>query len=70
MWVKDLWCGNLQNAVQLAPPAFLASAADAFDKVHILLLERLSNISVPNVDVELTLSSHHNVPPPLPPVSI
>ena len=58
------------SAVQLAPSAFLASAAGTSDKIHILLPERLNNISIPNVDVVLTLwSQKHNAPPPLAPAS-
>ena len=46
--------------------AFLASAAGASDIVRLLLLERLNNISIPNVDMALTFwSQNHNASPPL-----
>ena len=61
---------GIRSAVQWAASASLASAAGASDKVCLLLPERLSSVSIPNVDVALTLwSQNHSGPPLLAPAS-
>ena len=61
---------GLRSAVQLAPSAFLASAAGAFDSVLLLLPQKLNTASIPAIDLAISLwSVGHEVTPPLPPAS-
>ena len=61
---------GIHSAVQLAPSAFLASAAGASNMVLLLLPQRLSTASIPAVDLALSLwSVGHQVTPPLHPAS-
>ena len=60
-------CGGLgiRSAVQLAPSAFLASAAGSSDLVHQILPSHLQGTHIPSLDAAATLwSLGHDQPPP------
>ena len=56
---------GIRRTVQLAPSAFLASAAGCSDLIHNILPPRLHNISDPHTEAALACwSEHHDHPPP------
>lgn len=56
---------GIRSAVQLAPSAFLASAAAALDLINHILPARLQSLPIPYVDAALAAwSSDHDSPPP------
>ena len=60
-------CGGLgiRSAVQLAPSAFLASAAACSDMIHNIIPSHLQGTPVPNVSDAKALWTHgHDMPPP------
>ena len=62
-----VWTGGLgiRSVVQLAPSAFLASAAGSSDLIHQILPPRLRDTPYPTTAVALSLwSQGHNGPPP------
>ena len=61
---------GIRSAVQLAPSAFLASAAGSSDLVHDILPPHLQNTPLPNLDDALLLwSQGHDQSPPVGPAS-
>ena len=56
---------GIRSAVQLAPSAFLASAAATSDLVHLIVPPYLQSLSIPNVDEAKDLwSLGHGQSPP------
>ena len=61
---------GIRRTVQLAPSAFLASAAGCSELIHNILPPRLHNISDPHTEAALACwSGHHDHPPPTAPES-
>ena len=61
---------GIRSAAQLAPSAFLASAAGSSDLVHLILPPHLRSMPLPNLeDVRALWSRGHDQPPPVGPVS-
>ena len=57
---------GIRSAVQLAPSAFLASAAGSSDLAHHILPSHLQNVPLPNVaDAAALWSQDHDHPPPV-----
>ena len=60
---------GIQSACQLAPSAFLASAAGTSDTLKSMLLAYLHNASIPNVESALSIWSQGNITAPLVPLA-
>ena len=61
---------GIRRTVQLAPSAFLASAAGCSELIHNILPPRLHNINDPHTEAALACwSGHHDLPPPTAPES-